>query len=38
MREWTIYVSDELLNLNDVIFIEILCIRKRKLIITLKYH
>ena len=38
MRGWTIYVIDGLSNLNDVIFIEIPCIRKRKLIITLKYH
>ena len=38
MREWTIYVGDGLLNLNDVIFIEISCIRKRKLIKTLKFH
>ena len=38
MREWTIYVTDELPDLNDVIFIEIPCFRKTKLSITLKFH
>ena len=38
MREWNTHVSDGLSNLNDVIFIEIPCIRKRELIITLKFH
>ena len=38
MREWTIYVSDGLLDLNDMIFIEIHSIYKTKLSIILKYH
>ena len=38
MREWTIYVSDGLLDLNDMIFIEIHYIHKTKLSITLEYH
>ena len=37
MREWTIYVSDGLLDLNDMIFIEIHFIHKTKLSIILKY-
>ena len=30
MREWTIYVSDELLDLSDMIFIEIHYIHKTR--------
>ena len=38
MREWTIHVSDGLLDLSDMIFIEIHFIHKTKLSIALKYH
>ena len=38
MREWTIYVSDRPLDLNDMILIQIHYIHKTKLSITLKYH
>ena len=36
MREWIMYVSDGLLDLNDMIFIEIHYIHETKLSITLK--
>ena len=38
MREWTIYFSYGILDLNDIIFIEIHYIHKTKLSITLKFH
>ena len=38
MRKWTIYSSDKLLDLDDMIFIEIHYIHKKKLSLTLKYH
>ena len=36
MKKWTIYVSDGLLDLNDMIFIEIHYIHKTKLSINLE--
>ena len=36
MREWTIYVNDRPLDLNDMILIQIHYIHKTKLSITLK--
>ena len=38
MREWTIYVSDGLLDLSAMIFIETHFIHETKLSIALKYH
>ena len=38
MRKWTIHISDGLLDLDDMIFIEIHYIHKKKLSLTLKYH
>ena len=38
MRKLTTSVGDVLLDLNNTIFIEIDCIHKSKLGITLKYH
>ena len=38
MRKLTTLVGDELLVLNNIIFIEINYIHKTKLSITLKYH
>ena len=38
MRKLTISVSDVLLDLNNIIFIEIDYIHKNQLSITLKYH
>ena len=38
MKEWTIFISDGLLDLNDMIFIEIHYIHETKLSITLEFH
>ena len=38
MRKLTISVSDVLLDLNNIIFIQIFFIHKTKLSITSKYH
>ena len=38
MRKWTIYASDGLSDLGDMIFFEIHFIHEKKLRLTLKYH